>query len=238
MVIAFLVSGGWFLRKTGLIEERGVLGGPAVSFIPDAQGAEIPAAAIVNAGNQVAVSDPNGSVGSYAPDLAPGVLNPSAATVGDPGQPVGPAFDRSGTVSYTVQRGDTPAKIASYFGISVETIASANPGVKSAALRAGEELAILPTSGVVYTTRGGDTLQSIADAFGIAQSRIAQFNPSVNFGSLDPGVSVIIPGGKNMNAVTAGGAALPNLKGRFIAPAAGYDWGILHHYNAVDIANS
>ncbi len=31
--------------------------------------------------------------------------------------------------------------------------------------------------------------------------------------------------------------ALPNLNSKFIMPAKGYDWGILHNYNAVDIAN-
>ena len=53
-----------------------------------------------------------------------------------------------------------------------------------------------------------------------------------------PGASVIIPGGKNLNRLATGGASLPNFNDQFIMPANGYNWGILHHYNAVDIANS
>jgi lysostaphin len=50
---------------------------------------------------------------------------------------------------------------------------------------------------------------------------------------------VIIPGGKtNASQVAGAGSSLPNFNNEFIAPAGGYDWGILHHYNAVDIANS
>jgi murein DD-endopeptidase MepM/ murein hydrolase activator NlpD len=119
----------------------------------------------------------------------------------------------------------------------VDTIVSANPGITAKALKEGQTLNILPTTGVVYQTQGDDTLNSISNNFGISKDKIQQFNPSVNFNALDPGVSIIIPGGTNASVVAAG-AALPDFNNKFIMPANGYNWGTLHHYNAVDIANS
>lgn len=237
LVVGCLLFGSWFLRKTGNIEEKGVFGGPA-DLISSARGAELdPPAALGDNGRGVVI----GSDGSVGNGLAIGINDVSSledATIRDPGQSIGPAFDRSGTVSYSVREGDNLSRIAIYFGISIDTIASVNPGVKSKLLKVGQALKILPTSGVIYQTRSGDTLESIADNFGIAQDKIVQFNRSANFASLDPGTSIVIPGGKNINLLAAGGAALPNFNDQFIIPANGYNWGILHHYNAVDIANS
>jgi murein DD-endopeptidase MepM/ murein hydrolase activator NlpD len=233
-----LLFGAKFYKKTGLIEETGILGGPSSPIVSSAQGAELqdPAALDANGGTSLLETSAALNAGFTVPTGA--VLSTSDAQLKDPGAPVGPAFDRSGMITYTVQSGDTLSSIASYFGISIETIASANPGLKAKLLKTGQQLSILPTSGVVYYTQSGDTLQSIADNFGISQDKIEQFNHSVNFATLDPGTSVIIPGGTNTNQLATGGTVLPNFNNQFIMPANGYDWGILHHYNAVDIANS
>ena len=161
-------------------------------------------------------------------------------SIQDPGQPIGPSVDRSGLVAYTVRSGDSLSKIASYFGISVQTIVDANPGIRASSLKVGENLQILPTTGVIYHAKSGDTLASIATAFGIPQDKITQFNPSVNFGTLEAGQSVVIPGGTDIatNPLVTGGNSLPNFDRNFIVPATGYNWGILHHENAVDVANS
>ena len=239
LVIGCLLTGAWFLRKTGFIEEKGILGGPGSSpFLSSAEGAEPgQPSAMLGTSGEGALVGPGGQATGY-PGLALSDASLSdGAAIRDAGMSVGPAFDRSGMISYVVQSGDNLSRIASYFGISVDTIVSANPGVKANALKIGQTLNILPTSGVVYRTRGDDTLESISSQFGVSQDKITQFNRSLNFASLDPGVSVIIPGGKSANLL-AGAAALPNFNGEFIMPTNGYDWGILHHYNAVDIANS
>jgi murein DD-endopeptidase MepM/ murein hydrolase activator NlpD len=239
LVVVFLASSAWFLRKTGLTEERGILGGPTPSLLSSAEGAELQDPALLDATSYGgALAGAGDAFGNNPAPATAAVALPDAATMKDPGEPVGSAFDRSGTIAYTVRQGDNLGKIASYFGISVDTIASANPGVKTNFLKVGQNLNILPTSGVVYRARSTDTLQSIADDFGVAQDKILQFNRSVSFASLDPGTPVIIPGGKNTDRLATGGAVLPNFNGQFIMPANGYDWGILHHYNAVDIANS
>ncbi len=244
LVVGCLLAGTWFSGKTGPVEERGVLGGPDLSpsLVPNAKGAEFEGtAAALLANDGVALADSGsatfpGDSGSASAETAPAESFENAA-IKDMGTPIGPAFDRSGTISYVVQRGDTLSQIASSFGISVDTIASANLDVRATALAVGTNLKILPTSGVVYQTKSGDTLESISDSFGIPQDRIMQFNHGVNFGSLDVGTPVIIPGGKDA-ALLASASTLPNFNEEFTMPANGYDWGILHHYNAVDIANS
>jgi murein DD-endopeptidase MepM/ murein hydrolase activator NlpD len=240
LIVGCLVSGAWFLKKTALIEERGVFGGPAdpSPLVSSAQGAELgQPAALAAADAPEALMASGGSMAGYPDVVSADASSPDDATVKDSGAPVGPAFDRSGMILYTVQKGDNLSRIASYFGISVDTIVNANPGVKSSLLKIGQQIKILPTSGVVYQARNGDTLESIASQFSISQDKIMQFNRSVSFASLDPGVSIIIPGGKSTNLLAAA-AALPNYNSEFIMPANGYNWGILHHYNAVDIANS
>jgi LysM repeat protein len=103
-----------------------------------------------------------------------------------------------------VQPGDTLPLIASYFGISIDTIVGANPKMKSGTPTAGTILKILPVSGILYISRAGDTLQSIASSFNIQEDQIVDANPSVHFdpsllgiSSVNPGVPLIIPGGKN-----------------------------------------
>lgn len=237
LVIGSLASVSLLLRKTGGIEEKGIFGTPTPTFLPLAQGAEIDQSAILNAGPQGAFVSSDNEETDYSQVALDDVASPYDATIKDIGEPVGPAFDRSGMTTYKVQSGDTLSKIASYFGISVGTIVSANPGVTANQLRVGESLNILPTSGVVYQARSGDTIQTISDTFDISADKITQFNPSVNFSLLDPGTPIIIPGG-NVDNLLAGTAALPNFDGQFIMPANGNNWGILQHYNGVDIANS
>jgi len=57
----------------------------------------------------------------------------------------------------------------------------------------------------------------------------------------DPGISIIIPPSANANDAADPGvetSSLPNFNKDFIMPAKGYNYGILHNYNAVDIANA
>jgi len=238
-----------FLPQTGMVVERGVFGGPesspANALVPTAEGAQLSdmpvtdSGALKDQGLAMLSSDAAaGTGGTNLSNLSDYVLNQGA--LNDPGQPIGPSLDRSGLISYKVQPGDTLSKIATYFGISVQTIIDANAGIKNGSLKSGTILKILPTTGVIYVTKSGDTLGSIASAFGIPQDKITQFNPSVNFNTLDAGQSIVIPGGTDIaaNPLSTAQNSLPNFDSSFIMPAIGYNWGILHHENAVDIANS
>ena len=95
---------------------------------------------------------------------------------------------------------------------------------------------ILPTSGSVYITQVGDTLESIANYFNVPENGIQGFNRSVDFNSLAAGIDLIIPGVRAYASQSRG--SLPNLNNNFVKPADGFNWGKLHHHNAVDISNS
>ena len=125
-------------------------------------------------------------------------------SVKDPGGAFAEVTSQSGVINYTIRQGDTLPSIAAYFGITVDTITSANPKFDPANVHPGTVLKILPVSGVLYTTRAGDTLASVAAAFNVAETQIVQANPSVDLASasgpvltfLNSGISLIIPTGK------------------------------------------
>src|SRR3989338_9420923 len=58
---------------------------------------------------------------------------------------------------YIVRKGDTLSEIADMFGVSTNTIVWAN-GIAGGKIREGQELVILPISGVRHVVKAGDTL--------------------------------------------------------------------------------
>lgn len=216
------------------------------------------------------------SGGSYnsqtVPLLAPAVnLDPSPAVGGGDitiegaallpqAGPEGTAADianapQSASISvYTVHAGDTLQSIAQMFGVSVNTIVWAN-NIKSA-IQPGDQLIILPMTGVQYTVKKGDTLQSIAKAYKADAGEIAQYNNLDDNAALTAGDSILIPNGEVAAAPTpvrskpssAGsgkkaGAFEPYLGGSGPSIPGYYSWPIaggvitqgLHGWNAVDI---
>lgn len=217
-----------FFKPQG-VSEYGVFGGLAPESASASRG---PISEAVAFGTSPVVSG-----FSAGPEItAPGQSDQALTSLADNGQPIGSIFSRGNLIDYRVQKGDTLSGIAAYFGISLDTIVNANPEVRARFLKPGDDLKILPTSGIVYRTKEGDSLESIADYFNIPADKISQFNKSINFGTLGVGVSLVIPGAKSKFAATK--SSLPNFNANFIKPADGFNWGILHHYNAVDIANA
>src|SRR3989338_3223314 len=66
---------------------------------------------------------------------------------------------------YTVQPGDTPGGIAKNFGISLNTLIWANNIRNANLIKVGDDLLILPVTGVQYEVKKGDTAESIAKKF-------------------------------------------------------------------------
>ena len=116
------------------------------------------------------------------------------------GSPV--AVTREGTpqrlqiMHYEVQTGDTISALAERFDISENTILWANGLTPGASLTPGQQLVILPVSGVLYTTRPGDTVAAIAQRFASDAGAIIQFNQLGNAESLPAGLQIVIPGGR------------------------------------------
>jgi len=141
-------------------------------------------------------------------------------------------------MSYVVKRGDTLSGIAYDFGISVQTIIDANSEVRARILQIGQELTILPVSGIAYTVQEGETIETIATLFGLHVSQLREFNRSVNLDALSSGAVIVVPGARQSLMRESRGAALPDLNGYFAQPVQGFNWGKLHDKNAVDIANA
>lgn len=105
---------------------------------------------------------------------------------------------RDKVISYTVQKGDTISTIAQKFGISVETIKWQN-ALTNDYLTIGDELEILPVTGVAYKVQSGDSVYTIAKKFDTEAQKIVDFpfndfaNPETF--SLVNGQILIIPDG-------------------------------------------
>ncbi|TSC89806.1 MAG: peptidase M23 [Parcubacteria group bacterium Gr01-1014_3] len=144
---------------------------------------------------------------------------------------------RDGLIIYKVQKGDSLSKIAANFGISLNTIFWANQSVKNS-IKPGQEIVILPVSGVLHQVEDGDTVDSLVELYGAPREKILKYNKIVG-GYLKPGVTVVIPGANPKKGLTTVSVKdLPSYPGYFILPTIGWNWGNLHNYNAVDIANS
>ena len=120
-----------------------------------------------------------------------------------------------------------------------------DPGQPIGGITSGGVVGI-PTQAITYTVKRGDTLSGIAAHFSTSVSNIITANPSLHKKSLQIGqtlqiASAVVGAGTlddSSAAATGDSSALPNFNNNFKMPAQGYDWGVLHNYNAVDIANS
>lgn len=146
---------------------------------------------------------------------------------------------RDGLVIYKVQLGDTLSKIAANFNINLDTIYTANKGLQNKSLSLGQEIKILPISGIIHEVKEGESLSSIAALYDISETRILKYNSKVINSGLSVGSSLIIPDVKSKSQIgLASSVILPDFIGYYAMPTTGWNWGKLHNHNAVDIANA
>lgn len=99
------------------------------------------------------------------------------------------------TEVYTVRGGDTVARIASAFGVSPETIKTAN-NLSSDLIRPEQELKIPPMSGISHTVQKGETISSIAKKYGLPDPElILEFNEIEIEDFIMAGDEIFIPNG-------------------------------------------
>jgi murein DD-endopeptidase MepM/ murein hydrolase activator NlpD len=167
---------------------------------------------------------------------------------------VGPSTSAPDTVDnsngqisvYIVRSGDTLAGIAKMFDVTVNTVLWANDLSKNSALKVGQNLVILPISGVMHTVASGDTLSTIAKKYGGDIAEIADINDLSVSAKLAIGDEIMIPDGEmsfstrpstsgssaNSKLVSAGG---PEYAGYYQKPfLVGRKTQGLHGYNGVD----
>ena len=216
------------------------------------------------------------------PLLEPAInLNPSPAvgggdiTVADSTALV-PADGPSGTIAdisvqpvasqisvYIVRQDDTLSQIAQMFNVSVNTIVWAND-IQNGVIQPGQNLVILPITGLRHTVVAGETLATLATKYKSNVHDIAQYNDLTDTSALAVGQVVIIPDGElgattsaapatkssgtsshatAIKKIATGATAEPYLGGSGPALSGYFGWPVnggiitqgLHGWNAVDI---
>ncbi|MDP2641339.1 MAG: peptidoglycan DD-metalloendopeptidase family protein [Candidatus Yanofskybacteria bacterium] len=139
---------------------------------------------------------------------------------------------------YVVQEGDTPSSVAERFNISLNTVLWVNELSRTASLRPGQHLSILPVSGTVHLVRANDTLSEIASWYKANAAEIAEFNDLSSPQEIFAGDLLIIPGGTQPSSLPQG-RLTPIANSYFIYPIpAPYNVTQgAHHYNAIDFSN-
>jgi len=159
---------------------------------------------------------------------------------------------RDQIIIYKVQKGDTVSKIAEKFGISTDTIRWANNLKSIKSIRVGQELKILPVTGIAHKVQRGETVWSIAKKYNTSPQGIVDFpfNTFVNDEkfTLAVGQILIVPDGVKPEekpwqpevylAQKTPDAGTVTATGRFAWPTSGrisqgYHW----YHRAIDIAN-
>lgn len=143
---------------------------------------------------------------------------------------------------YVVRRGDTLSEIAKMFGVSTNTIVWAND-IRTGSIKEGQELVILPISGVRHVVKSGDTLKSVATKYKASFDDILSYNGLTADTKIKPGDIVIIPDGvisATQTSLTSGvqtSPSYPTYAGYYLRPIMGgkKSQGI-HGHNGVDLA--
>lgn len=97
---------------------------------------------------------------------------------------------------YVVKKGDTLSEIARMFDVSVNTIVWGNDLKGPKDIKIGQELIILPVSGIKYIIKKNDTIASIAKKHKGDVDEILRFNNIEKGSKLTVGDEIIIPNGE------------------------------------------
>ncbi len=160
----------------------------------------------VNNSQNMALLKPNSS---FVPDrsddnvtidiVSDSALRPNTPYDGGIG---GEEFSFDGEIEiYVVRTGDTAAIVAELFGVSTDTILSANNLVKGDKLKTGDVLLILPFSGVEHTVAKDETLKGIASKYKVDLENILSANDlDINY-KLVIGEQLMVPGANILKEV-------------------------------------
>jgi LysM repeat protein len=157
------------------------------------------------------------------------------------------AKETNGEISvYIVREGDTLSQIAEMFGVTRNTILWANDIKKETGIQPGDELIILPITGVRHVVKKGDTMKSIATKYHGDVADILAYNQLDSATDIQVGSTIVIPGGeveapkevpkKTGTGVALGGGTSVTRSGSYTNPVPGAvrTQGI-HGYNSVDL---
>ena len=100
----------------------------------------------------------------------------------------------SGTIVYTVRRGNTLQAIADLFSVRYRDLMHWN-NLRNSTLKTGQKLRIKPSQRLVtrsYKVRHGDNLAAIARRFGVSQGDILVANGLASAAALKPGQTLVV----------------------------------------------
>lgn len=214
---------------------------PETSDQPSLSAVSIPllGAGQSGSGQPLAIGGPDDSISSP-------ISSTGDSALVAPRNPAGtlPSIQQDRIFTYIVSPGDTPGSIADKFGISLSTLLWANNIRNSNLIKVGDELIILPVSGVRYEVKKGDTIESIAKKFKGDAGEILGFNGLAIGEDPEVGSVVIIPDGELAPSISPSPqpsrfAGLPEYRGYYMRPIIGgrKSRGI-HGFNGIDLANS
>lgn len=102
---------------------------------------------------------------------------------------------RDSIITYVVQEGDTISHIAELFSVNTNTILWENKIGPRDFIKPGQELVILPVTGVTHTIARGDTLNAIAARYRAKSEDILEINKLADASELAVGAKIVIPDG-------------------------------------------
>lgn len=109
----------------------------------------------------------------------------------------GHSHGNEGEISdYTVESGDTMAKVAGKFGLTPTTIALANDLSVNSTLKVGSILTIPPVDGLLHDVKKDDTVSVLAQKYKAKIDDIISFNELANEADIFIGDVLFIPYGK------------------------------------------
>lgn len=103
---------------------------------------------------------------------------------------------RSEVITHTVVNGENPWTIAAFYGISANTVLWANNLSQWQYVRTGQELVILPVSGIRHQVKNGDTVEKIAQKYRAQAEKIITFNNLAADKGLELGEYLVVPDGE------------------------------------------
>jgi LysM repeat protein len=102
---------------------------------------------------------------------------------------------RDSIITYVVQEGDTISEVAELFDVSTNTILWENKIGPRDFIKPGQELVILPVTGVTHTITRGDTLNAISARYRAKSEDILEINKLADASELVVGKKVVVPDG-------------------------------------------
>lgn len=107
-----------------------------------------------------------------------------------------------GYTRYTIRAGDTFYRLAARYGVGLEELLAANPGVNPDRLQIGQQVCVparrpgeCPPGYTTYRIQAGDTFYRLARELGTTVNDLLQANPGVDPERLRVGQEICVPAG-------------------------------------------